>query len=516
MHIFESWFCRPKLNLEIHNKIDFDSYTHNDATYSIYFVCESEVNTSHEPFVHALRMYGEIRHSVLYPVSYESKKFFLIAPTQSEPKRLSLENCGKSHMASHFGAMLAHAILMLPVAAHDMDVVFCVTLSERMKNLVLGEEHEFLLGLLQRSVSHKIKKTTKKTLSNTRTVIVREELFSAHAAKRAKIMSYAMSTTRTLINMPANILNPQTYEECVRFLVNDYQEKIKTDAQIIVDVLTHEELQNLGCGLICAVGQGSSIPPRIIKLTYSPHQANKHISLVGKGITFDSGGYGIKPASNMRAMKKDMGGSAAALGAFLACAQLNLPIKITCYLALAENMISGHAMRPGDIYTAYNGLNVEIEHTDAEGRLVLADAIALACEQKPDWIIDLATLTGAARTALGPLVDSAFGNRTEFNHLLHSISIETGDWIWNMPLPPQYDSYFESRIADIMNATPTPYAGAITAALFLEKFVGSCAWTHIDTFMWCDKAQGLWGEDNAPTAKCVRLVTNAINQLCQT
>jgi len=510
MHTFESWFCRPKLNLEVRNKSDFESYKENESVYSIYLVCESEANTSHEPFVNTLRMYGEVKHSVLYPVSYQSKQFFLIAPTQSEPKRLSLEACGKSHIASHFGAILAHAVLLLPVTNQE-DAVFCVTLSERMKHVVTGVEQEFLIGLLQRSVSHKVKKSSKKSIGYTRSIVLREELFSTKSLEQAQIMSKAMCTTRTLINMPANILNPETYESYVREIVENLQESSKNASlNISMDVINYEQLENLGCGLICAVGQGSSVPPRIIKLTYTPNTAHKHVALVGKGITFDTGGYGIKPASNMRTMKKDMGGSASAFGVFLACTELQLPVKITCYLAIAENMISGHAMRPGDVYTAYNGLNVEIDHTDAEGRLVLADALALACEQEPDWIIDLATLTGAARTALGPLVDSVFGNRHEFNTLLQKSSIETGDWIWHMPLPSQYDSYFESRIADIMNSTTSPYAGAITAALFLEKFVGSCAWNHIDTFMWCDKAQGLWGEDNAPTAKCVRLLVDAI------
>lgn len=274
-----------------------------------------------------------------------------------------------------------------------------------------------------------------------------------------------------------------------------------------------EELENLGCGLISAVGKGSTVAPRIVKMTYSPENASRHVSLVGKGITFDSGGYNIKPSAYMRNMKKDMGGSAAVVGTFFAAAALNTPIRLTAYLALAENMVSGNAMRPGDIYTAHNGLKVEIDNTDAEGRLVLADALCLAVEDKPDWIIDLATLTGAARTALGTMIDSAFGNRKEYRELLDVMSQDTGDWIWHLPLPAPYNAYFDSRVADIVNSTVTPYAGTITAALFLQKFVGTCAWTHIDTFMWCDRSSGMWAEDNAPTAKCVRLLVNSLMAL---
>lgn len=515
MHLFESWTCKPKLAVKAHHKNDFDASAQKDSTYSIHVVCESEMDTNHKSFAYAANIFGEIRPSILYPAQSDSKKFFLLAPTQSEPKKLSLEGCGRAHVASHFGAHLAHAILAFP-AAKNTHHEFCVTLSDGMKNIVKGAEHEFLLGLLQRSISYKIKKIFSEKHDSQHTVILNSELFTDESFHKAHAMSKAMSVTRTLINMPANVLNPETYEDCVRFLISEYN----TDnaSNISMEVLDNEKLKELGCGLICAVGQGSAVAPRIVKLSYQPSSPHanpqpKHVCLVGKGITFDSGGYDLKPASGMRAMKKDMGGSAAVLGVFLASVQLKLPLKLTCYLALAENMISGNAMRPGDIYKAYNGLHVEIDNTDAEGRLVLADALSLAVEQKPDWIIDLATLTGAARTALGPLVDSAFGNRAELNGLLNDVSLQTGDWIWNMPLPTQYDAYFDSRIADIMNSTATPYGGAITAALFLQKFVGTCAWSHIDTFMWCDRAQGLWAEDNAPTAKCVRLVVGALQML---
>jgi leucyl aminopeptidase len=211
-------------------------------------------------------------------------------------------------------------------------------------------------------------------------------------------------------------------------------------------------------------------------------------------------------------MKKDMGGSAAAVGIFLACAMLNLPLKVSCYLAIAENMISGEAMRPGDIYKSKNGLHVEIDNTDAEGRLVLADTLTLACEEKPDWLLDFATLTGAARVSLGPMVDSLFGNNKVTTDLLYETSVENGDWVWPMPLVSDYENYFDSSVADMMNSSTSGFAGSVTAALFLQKFISVDAWNHIDTFMWCDKPNYLWQEGSSPTGKCVRLVTRSIEK----
>lgn len=168
-------------------------------------------------------------------------------------------------------------------------------------------------------------------------------------------------------------------------------------------------------------------------------------------------------------------------------------------------------MRPGDIYKARNGFNVEIDNTDAEGRLVLADTISLACEEFPDWLIDFATLTGAARVSLGTMVDSLFGNDKATTQLLYHSGIETGDWVWNIPMPLDYEAYFDSNASDFMNSSPAPFAGAVTAALFLQKFVSLSKWNHVDTYMWCDKPTGLWAEGNGATGKCVRLVTRAIN-----
>jgi leucyl aminopeptidase len=312
--------------------------------------------------------------------------------------------------------------------------------------------------------------------------------------------------------MPPNILNPESFEIFARELVRRECDLENDPNKIAVEVFQRDKLLAEGCGLINAVGQGSDIPPRLIRLTYFPRSSGKsmkHVTLVGKGITFDSGGLDIKGSSFMRNMKKDMGGSAAAFGVFMALARLGAPVRVTCYLALAENMISGRSMRPGDVYKAKNGLTVEIDNTDAEGRLVLADALCYAAAEKPDWLIDLATLTGAARVALGPSVDSLFCSNAAMEKLLIDTGLHLGDWVWPLPLVEDYESWLDSTVADMVNSASSGHGGAITAATFLKKFVGQSNWTHIDTYMWSDKVTELNHEAGA-TAKCVRLLTHAI------
>lgn len=386
------------------------------------------------------------------------------------------------------------------------DICFAVTLSPEIKSIVKEDPAEFFLGLLQSTIKNRMLKTSSpKPIA----VFFSDPLFSKQDLEHAEKMSQCMSITRSLINMPANVLNPKTYVDFLNQLFKSSPWK----GTVKMTVYPYEKLQKEGCGLICAVGKGSETKPCLVKLTYTPKKVTKktkHVTLVGKGITFDSGGYDLKPASGMRIMKKDMGGSAAALGSFLSCVSLNSNSRLTCYLALAENMVSGSAMRPGDVYTSHNGLSVEIDNTDAEGRLVLGDALSMACQEKPDWIIDLATLTGAARVATGSFMDCLFGNDAQTTNLLYDMGIQTGDWVWKMPLPSDYNSYFTSPIADMMNSGSSPFAGSITAALFLEKFITVKRWNHIDTYMWCDKPNGLWQEANGPTAKCVRLITKSI------
>jgi leucyl aminopeptidase len=209
-----------------------------------------------------------------------------------------------------------------------------------------------------------------------------------------------------------------------------------------------------------------------------------------------------------------MGGAAASLGAFLALSGKLVSVNLTCYLALAENMVSGSSMRPGDVYLSHNGLSVEIDNTDAEGRLVLADAISVCAGDRPDWIIDLATLTGAARVALGGGVDALFSSDSQLQETLFQSGLETGDLVWPLPLFDEYEKSLDSSVADIVNSAPGGHGGAITAALFLLKFTSQIPWSHVDTFMWSEKPTVLCSE-SGPTAKCVRLVETAIRRFAR-
>ncbi|BBH53614.1 M17 family metallopeptidase [Fluviispira sanaruensis] len=509
MNFFSDYLLSSSLNVELLSDVEYNSFAKGTDSILINILSEDEFYRNSSLYLFARKIFGEFKLKTLYPYDSNGKEFFFVVP-KNEPKKLSHEKPGRAHIASYIGSILSLQITSYLIQKQNA-YAFLVSLSDDIKNLILDNNSEFIVGLLQKSISNKIKKITEKN-EQQKKIILSEKIFSQDCFNRAIALSDAMTYTRTFINMPPNLLNPETFEVILRLLVKNECEKAKDPNHIQLENWDYAKLEKEGCGLICAVGKGSAVKPRLIKLTYSPKKLAQnipHIALVGKGITFDSGGYDIKPSSNMRNMKKDMGGAAAALGIFVACARMNLPMHLTCWLPLAENMISCEAMRPGDIYKARNGLQVEIDNTDAEGRLVLADAIALACEEKPNWLIDLATLTGAARVSLGTAVDSLFGNHSETTDMLQAAAIETGDWVWSMPLPDDYGSYFDSSVADFMNGSVSSYAGSITAALFLKKFVTIDKWNHIDTFMWSDRPISLWSE-SGPTGKCVRLVTKAI------
>ncbi len=519
MNLFSGWFLSPNFEIEIQSNNEFNTgMEERPRGISVFVVSESYLNANVTQFKFCTSFMGTLKSKNLYPLNDSGKYFFFIVP-KDEPKKLSFEQPGKAHIASHMGALLSLSLLQLG-NKFDSSVNFFVTFSDDIKSNIDGEQQEFIIGLLQKSVSNKVSKQSfnnknQKQLS----LILQESFFHKEMLLRAQALSDAMCYTRTFINMPPNVLNPDSYEKFLRSLVKYECDKALHPNHIQIEIMDYDKLLNEKCGLICAVGQGSQVKPRLIKLTYSTKKnLNKitHVSLVGKGITFDSGGYDIKPSSGMRIMKKDMGGSAAALGVFFACARLALPMRLTCWLPIAENMISGGAMRPGDVYRARNGLQIEIDNTDAEGRLVLADALSLACEEMPDWLIDLATLTGAARVSLGTQIDSLYGNDKETSQLLYQSGIESGDWVWNTPLPADYEAYFDSTISDYANSGATGFAGSITAALFLQKFVTISNWNHIDTYMWCDKPTGLWAEGGGATGKCVRLVTRAIERFIST
>ena len=241
--------------------------------------------------------------------------------------------------------------------------------------------------------------------------------------------------------------------------------------------------------MIHAVGRASPREPRLIDMRWQPPQnAFKDpikVTLVGKGITFDTGGLNLKPSANMILMKKDMGGAASALALAQMIMGCGLNISLRVLIATAENSVSGDAFRPSDILTSRSGLTVEIGNTDAEGRLVLADALSYADEEKPDYLISLATLTGAARAALGPDLPALFCTDTEFSRAVHDAGLAAGDPLWPMPFWSDYDRGINSPVADMCNISNSPFAGAITAALFLKRFVKNTrTYAHIDMYGW--------------------------------
>lgn len=286
----------------------------------------------------------------------------------------------------------------------------------------------------------------------------------------------AIYLVRDLINLPANVLNPQYMTDVVRELAAQHQAQFE---QVVGDELLSE-----GYPAIHAVGRAASHAPRLLSLTWG-QPSHPRVTLIGKGVCFDSGGLDLKPANAMRLMKKDMGGAAQVIGLAKWLMAEQLPIRLTVLIPCVENAVSGNAFRPGDVITMRNGLTVEVDNTDAEGRLILADAISKACEDKPELMVDFATLTGAARVAVGTEISAMFTNDDAFAAELVNMGEKTQDTIWRMPLYPAYESLLKSNVADMVNSSDTPYAGAITAALFLQRFVAAeCTWAHFDIMAW--------------------------------
>lgn len=306
---------------------------------------------------------------------------------------------------------------------------------------------------------------------------------------RATALGVSVNLARHLVNLPPNLLNPVTYAEAVKAL-------FAGNKQVKVEVWDEGRLDKEKMGLLLGVGIGSPTPPRLVHISYRPSAGKKApVAFVGKGITFDSGGLDIKPSTGMRLMKKDMGGSAAVVG--LANWAVGLPIKtaLDFYLPMAENSVDGKSYRPSDILHSRNGQSIEIHNTDAEGRLVLADALDVAVTQKekPRFVIDVATLTGAIKVALGANLAGLFANDSKLAQSLASAGQQSGDLTWTMPLFQKYRAQMTTIFADQVNAVEG-FGGAVTAALFLEKFARDVPWAHLDIYAWKDSAEGAWLE----------------------
>lgn len=281
---------------------------------------------------------------------------------------------------------------------------------------------------------------------------------------------------RDLINTPTNDMGPQQLEDVFRALANHYKAE--------VSVITGDELLEQNFPLIHTVGRASADAPRLLEMRWGK-KGHRKVTLVGKGVCFDTGGLDIKPSSSMLLMKKDMGGAANVLGLALMIMDAKLKVDLRVLVPAVENSISANAFRPGDIYRSRKGLTVQIDNTDAEGRLILADALAYADEGEPDLIIDMATLTGAARVALGPDLPPFFTDSRDLAEAIEESAIETDDPMWRLPLHKGYEKDVNARIADLTNAPSGGMAGAITAALFLKRFVTRTEnWVHFDIYGW--------------------------------
>lgn len=348
---------------------------------------------------------------------------------------------------------LAHAALVLPPGSYEVQDI-----------LTHGAAMQWALAQYRFNVY-------KKQEIQPRHLVVNE-----HDLKDILALTQAIFVVRDLINTPSNDMTPKELAGIIDQLAKMHGAQFK---QWVGDDLIKDNFP-----AIHAVGRASANLPRLLSLVWGDER-HPRITLIGKGVCFDSGGLDIKPSSGMRLMKKDMGGAAHVIGLAQWIMNRRLPVRLKVLIPAVENSIGPDAFRPGDVLTMRNKMTVEVDNTDAEGRLVLADALVKACEDKPDLIIDFATLTGAARVAVGVEMAAMFTNNDHIASELYDASLKTNDPVWRMPLYKGYEELLNSNIADISNSSASPYAGAIVAALFLQRFINhEIPWVHFDVMAW--------------------------------
>jgi leucyl aminopeptidase len=330
------------------------------------------------------------------------------------------------------------------------------------------------------------------------------------AAERAAAIATAVAIARDLVNTPPSHLYPAEFAKRAKALGDD--------VGLDVDVLDDKALAKDGYGGVIGVGKGSSRPPRLVRLAHrgAKNKNSKKVALVGKGITFDTGGISIKPAANMHHMTSDMGGAAAVIATVVLAAKQRLPIDVIATVPMAENMPSSTAQRPGDVLTQYGGITVEVLNTDAEGRLILADAIVRACEDKPDYLIETSTLTGAQTVALGARTPGVMGS-DEFRDRVAQISQAVGENGWPMPLPEELKDDLKSTVADLANVSGSRFAGMLVAGTYLREFVADgVQWAHIDVAAPAYNTGGPWGyTGKGGTGVPTRTMFAVLEDICQ-
>lgn len=314
-------------------------------------------------------------------------------------------------------------------------------------------------------------------------------------------LAKGVTLTRDLVNTPASDMMPEHLSKVMQELAAGYGANF---SEIIGDDLIKENFPT-----IHMVGRASDHSPRLLELNWGDESAPR-LCLVGKGVCFDSGGLDLKPSSGMRLMKKDMGGAAHVLGLAAMIMARSLPVCLRVLVPAVENAVAGNAFRPGDIITTRKGLTVEVDNTDAEGRLILCDALALADDDQPDLIIDFATLTGAARVALGLELPGFYSTDDEFSEVLLASSASEEDAVWRLPLHQPYAAYMKGSISDLVNCAPTGMGGSITAALYLQSFVEKSSWVHFDVGAWNDRARP--GRPKGGEAMGIRAVFKALEK----
>jgi leucyl aminopeptidase len=323
-------------------------------------------------------------------------------------------------------------------------------------------------------------------------------------ARRGEAVGAAVALARDLANMPPAHLNALDLAE--RAIA------IAASGKLDIEVLDEDAMAEMGLGGMLGVNRGSTEPPRMIKLTYTPRRATGSVALVGKGVMYDSGGISLKPSDGMHVlMKMDMTGAAVVLATMSVLPVLKPKVKVTGYLCCTDNMPSGSAMKLGDVLTIRNGKTVEIHNTDAEGRLVLADGMSLAVEEQPDAMVDIATLTGSVLGALGKKVAGVFGNDQGWVDQVLAAAERTDERAWQLPIVDDYRKLLDSNVADLKNVGG-PYGGAIIAALFLREFAGDVPWAHLDIagVMDSDADEGIFSK--GATAYGVRLLVDLLDR----
>jgi leucyl aminopeptidase len=402
------------------------------------------------------------------------------------------------------GALAAGGAELRKAGAHEASVLLPDPLPAALPT-AREAAREAAQALLMAGYAFRPYKTRGDAPPRARLELVHADVAGARAGLRAgQTVGEAVALTRDLVNHPAAVAHPA-------WLLEQAHAVARAAGATCKDIVG-EALLRQGYGAIYAVGQASDYPPALAVLEYGrPGPQRPTVALVGKGVTFDTGGLDLKGASNMALMKKDMGGAATVLGAFQAIAALRLPVHLVAVLGIVENAVGSRSYRPGDVVRPKAGPSIEITNTDAEGRVVLADALGLARTYKPDYLIDLATLTGACRTALGRDLMGLFCDHEPLRTAIAAAAAATGDHVWPLPLWRPYRRKLDSPVADLVNSPSDSMGGAITAALFLKEYAGEVAWAHLDCYAWSEGDQPLFPKGGSGAG--VRLLVDLIPRL---